>query len=70
METFLDSLLISRVSKARKLMIMIKRGGLSFFLLLRVVEPPKSVVLDASSPGLTNNLHTSIYIKSCALYLI
>lgn len=53
-------------------MIMIKRGGLCvfFFFLLRVVEPPKSVVLDASSPGLTNNLHTSIYIKSCALYLI
>lgn len=51
METFLDSLIISRVSKARKLMIMIKRGGLFFFFfLLLVVEPPKSVVLDASSP--------------------
>lgn len=55
METFLDSLSISRVSKERKLMVMINRGESCFFLLLRVVEPPKSVVLDASSQGLTND---------------
>lgn len=55
---------------------MIQRGGLFYFPFLffsfatRVVEPPKSVVLDAFSLGLTNNVHTYIYLKSCVLCLI
>ena len=32
-----------------------------FFLLMRVVEPPKSVVLYASSPGLPNGYHILTY---------